>query len=393
MKSDTEAKAFFENLFEQSPFPMSITDEKGTRIRQNQALRDQFGITDENTIGVYNVFKDNVLEDLGVLPLIRQVYEEGKTMTILTEYDAGKLKLPIPTNRQYRIIDTTFAPVRDQTGKIISVIFIQKDITERHRMEEKVRRLNAELEQRVRERTAQLEAANRELESFSYSVSHDLRAPLRSINSFSQILQDHLGKSIDKTDRDYFQRIFRNIKHMSELIEGLLTLSRLTRVPLKLQSVNLSELALEITRELQQQEPQHRAEILIEPELTVRGDPTLLQIVLNNLLRNAWKFTHKTESPRIEFRKQIMEGKPVFLVRDNGAGFDMNYADKLFKAFQRLHTEKDYEGTGIGLATVQRILQRHEGCIWAEGEVNKGATFYFTLETAIPPSTASDNAD
>ena len=253
---------------------------------------------------------------------------------------------------------------------------------ERTRVAEKSRELeilNAELDQRVQARTAELAAINAELEAFSYSVSHDLRAPLRSIDGFSAALVEDYGETIDAEGKNYLNRIRSNSQTMADLIDGLLTLSRLTRAEMRHETVNLSEIAAEVALQLRERDPQRQVTIEIAPNLITEGDGRLLRNVLENLLGNSWKFTAKSENARITFGSMLQEGKTVYFVRDNGAGFDMTYANKLFGAFQRLHSAKEYEGTGIGLATVQRIVRRHGGRIWAEGQVGAGATFFFTL--------------
>jgi light-regulated signal transduction histidine kinase (bacteriophytochrome) len=225
-----------------------------------------------------------------------------------------------------------------------------------------------------------LEAANRELETFSYSVSHDLRAPLRGIDGFSQALLEDYGNSLDAQVQDYLQRIRGATKRMADLIEALLELSRVTRAELQREPLDLSLMGETITEELRRRDPGRAAELVIAPLLSAEGDVRLLRIVMVNLLANAWKFTAKQPQARIEFGAQpLQDGSRAFFVRDNGAGFDMTYADKLFGAFQRLHSVSEFPGTGIGLATVQRIIRRHGGRVWAEGEVGRGATFYFTL--------------
>jgi signal transduction histidine kinase len=242
-----------------------------------------------------------------------------------------------------------------------------------------VERLNTDLERRVAERTAELEATNHELEAFSYSVSHDLRAPLRSIDGFSVALLEDYGEAVDGLGKTYLQRIRANSQNMAGLIDGLLNLSRLTRSEMRSESVNLSAIAQEIARELQAAQPDRHAEFVIQEDLTVVGDSTLLRNVMQNLLGNAWKFTAGRSPARIEFGRMQQGERAVYFVRDNGAGFDMAYVEKLFGAFQRLHGAKEFEGTGIGLATVQRVIHRHGGRVWAEGAVDQGATFYFTL--------------
>lgn len=257
---------------------------------------------------------------------------------------------------------------------------LAEEIIERKRNEDEVVRLNAELEDRVRERTAQLENANQELEAFCYSVSHDLRAPLRAIDGFSQALIEDLPEIISEEGRRYLQRIRSSTQRMGQLIEDLLNLSRVSRGTLEHLPVNLSEIAKQVTLDLRQREPQRNVEISIWDGMAAEGDARLLRVMFENLIGNAWKFTSRTENPRIEIGVMRDVGKTVFFVRDNGAGFDMAYADKLFGAFQRLHAASDFQGTGIGLATVQRIVHRHGGRIWADARVGAGAVFFFTLE-------------
>ncbi|MEX2534160.1 MAG: PAS domain S-box protein [Trueperaceae bacterium] len=249
----------------------------------------------------------------------------------------------------------------------------------RRQAEEALRQLNSELEKRVLERTAQLEESTGELESFVYSVSHDLRSPLRGIDGFSHLLLEDHAMEISDTATDYLLRITAATRRMGELIDALLNLSRISKSDLKKQTVNLSEIALEVTELLEQRQPEREVEVKVTPGLQAEGDRQLLRIVLENLLENSWKFTAGQERPRIEFGTITAANRQAFFVRDNGAGFDMRYAERLFTAFQRLHSPEQFEGTGIGLTTVQRIIQRHGGAIWAEAEVGAGATLYFTL--------------
>jgi light-regulated signal transduction histidine kinase (bacteriophytochrome) len=226
-----------------------------------------------------------------------------------------------------------------------------------------------------------LEEANRELEAFSYSVSHDLRAPLRSIEGFSQILLEDYGDKLDEEGEDYLGRVRAASRRMAFLIDDLLDLSRVSRRPLRRELVDLSTQTREIAAELGKSQPEREAEFVIADGLTANGDARLLRLALENLLGNAWKFTSREEKARIEFGSTTLEGRErVYFVRDNGMGFDEAYAGKLFGAFQRLHGPEEFEGTGIGLATVQRIVRRHGGRVWAEGEVGQGATFFFTLD-------------
>lgn len=238
----------------------------------------------------------------------------------------------------------------------------------------------ARAEESSRHAKAAAEASSKELETFSYSVAHDLRAPLRSVDGFSQALLEDCGDKLDADGRRYLKHIRDAAQHMGQLIDDLLNLSRVTRAELRREQVDLSELACAVVARLREAHPQREATVVIHEGLAARADRRLLDIVLTNLLGNAWKFTGKSASTRIEFAARPGAQPPLYFVRDNGAGFDSRYAEKLFGVFQRLHSAHEFEGTGIGLATVHRIVSRHGGRVWAEAEVDRGATFYFTLE-------------
>jgi signal transduction histidine kinase len=274
----------------------------------------------------------------------------------------------------------------DEVGSLVSTFnhmlaYIEKQDSD-------LREARASLERRVEERTREVEArsrqlqvANRELEAFSYSVSHDLRAPLRAIDGFSKILASRYpGRSLDEQGTHYLERIRAGTLRMAELIDDLLHLARITRAELVRRDVDVTRLARAVFAELERRHPDRRPRVEVADGLTTHADPHLVRVVLENLLGNAWKFTGRTEEARIEVGAQPNGSERVLFVRDNGAGFDMAYAEKLFGVFQRLHTEAQFEGTGIGLATVQRVMVRHGGRIWAEAEVGRGATFYFTFE-------------
>jgi light-regulated signal transduction histidine kinase (bacteriophytochrome) len=264
-------------------------------------------------------------------------------------------------------------------GVCIKVYGTFQNITDRKRAEEKIQQLNVELEQRVRDRTAELEAANQELEAFSYSVSHDLRGPLRAMDGFSMALLEDCAGKLDETAQDHLRRIRAGSQRMAELIDDLLNLSREARVEIQRESVDLTAMAEEIGAEFQRAHPDRKVKSVVAPALAADADARMVRVVLNNLLGNAWKFTSRHEQARIEVGAREQDGQHVFFVRDNGAGFDMAYAGRLFGAFQRLHSTQEFEGTGIGLAIVQRIIHRHGGRVWAEGAVGQGATVYFTF--------------
>jgi PAS domain S-box-containing protein len=295
---------------------------------------------------------------------VRQCLEHGFVRDLEIDY-ADKDGRVTPVEINATAVETTGGTV---------IMTLCRDITERKKAEDEIRHLNESLEQRVIERTTELEA-------FSYSVSHDLRAPLRAIDGFSQALLEDYENKLDAQGKDYLTRIRTSTRLMAELIEDLLTLSRITRTDMDIiPVVNLTRMAQSIIDELQRAHPQRIANIKIAGSLEDSADPRLIRIVLENLLGNAWKFTGKKPIAEIEFGSTKKDNKKVYFIRDNGAGFDMEYAEKLFAPFQRLHDAEEYPGTGIGLATVKRIVHRHGGTVRAEGSPNQGATFYFTLQ-------------
>ena len=245
---------------------------------------------------------------------------------------------------------------------------------------EEIQFANQRLEERVKQRTEDLMIANSELEAFCYSVSHDLRAPLRGIKGFSQILLEDFGNVVDETGHDYLKRVCNGAQNMSNIIDALLDLSKVTRHTLKKNKVQLDAIARELVNELIELEPERKVKVHIENNVTAYGDAHLLRIALENLLNNAWKYTGKTQNASIEFGSYTDKYEKVYYIKDNGVGFDKSRVDKIFDAFQRLHNQ-EFEGSGIGLATVARCIRRHGGKIWADAEVDKGASFFFTLAT------------
>ena len=295
---------------------------------------------------------------------------------------------------------------RDGKGRALRVRGTNVDIMQRKKIEmalherdallhasaEEIRKLNADLELRVEQRTQALAAANRELESFSYSVSHDLRAPLRTIDGFSQIVLEEYAGKLDDTGRDYLERVRAGSRHMAHLIDDLLQLARVTRRDLQIRKCDLSELTRELVGELRDAQSERHVQIMVADGMECSADRAMLRIVLDNLLRNSWKFTGMQKNPQIEVGNMQVDGELAYFVRDNGVGFDMRYVEKLFRAFQRLHSDDQFQGTGIGLALVQRIIRRHGGRVWVEAEVGHGATFYFTLPEPAAGAAAADQA-
>lgn len=267
----------------------------------------------------------------------------------------------------------------DVTPELRSLVGTIDDISNRKIAEMTLRNINQELEARVRARTAELEASNRELEAFSYSVSHDLRAPLRSIDGFARIIEEDLGEHLDDNTRDHLERIRNAASRMSYLSDKLIELARFTRHALKKENVNLSEMVTQVVDELRAQSPGRKVEIALTADLIAIADKTMMRVVLDNLLGNAWKFTAPREIGQISFSAAVENGERVFCIADNGVGFDMAFSANLFRPFYRLHDESEFKGSGIGLANVQRIIERHGGRIWADSSPDQGARFHFTL--------------
>lgn len=342
-----KAEQKFRALLEAAPDAMLITDERGLITLANSRTDSLFGYSRQELLG------HNIRE---LLPQ----WEFSQTTEVHEFHAVRRDGTTFPS-------EITFSPIQTEEGLLFSSAV--RDITERKRTE-----------QRIAERNEELATLNRELEAFSYSVSHDLRAPLRSIDGFARILlRDYAGKQLDDMGMEYLNRMCGASSRMSQLIEDLLALSRVSRTEIHLDRVNLSALAEEIISDLRNRDPERAVEIHVQKEMLHESDPRLLAIVLGNLLSNAWKFTGKKEAAKIDFSRVVVDSVPVYTIQDNGAGFDELYADKLFAPFQRLHRASEFEGTGVGLAIVQRVIHRHCGRIWAESKVDEGAAFHFTL--------------
>jgi PAS domain S-box-containing protein len=295
-------------------------------------------------------------------------------------------------DEQYRIVrpdgavrwvHDTGTRIRNDAGRVVRVSGVARDITRRRLAEEEVHALNIELERRVQERTTELSAANRELEAFSFSVSHDLRAPLRAVSGFTALLKADYGDRLDETARQFMERIHNGCERMDGLIDDMLSLAQISRADLMAGETDLSAVAEKVIAELRDDEPQRQVETVVQPGLAVYADARLLRVALDNLIGNAWKFSGRRERARIEVGLSSDAGLlSTYFVRDNGAGFDPKYSERLFTPFQRLHSEGEFPGTGIGLATARRVFERHGGNIWAESQPGQGATFFFSLPKA-----------
>ena len=345
------------------------TDADGLVVRMNPVAEQLTGWTSEAARGqplpaVFHIINARTRERVD--NPVEKVLRTGQIVGL-----ANHTLLVSRDGKEYQIADSG-APIREPDGRILGVILVFRDVTEAYRLQAELEASRDALEQRVAERT-------QELEAFSYAVSHDLRAPLRSIHGFSLALQDDCREQLDPQCRDYLQRICNAVVHMGELIDAMLALSRITRKDIQRDEVDLTRLARAVITDLEQANPDRPVAWEVAEDLRCTGDAELLRIVLENLLGNALKYSAGGDrQPRIEIGGEMQAGQRVFHVRDNGCGFDARYADKLFAPFQRLHG-REYEGLGIGLATVKRIIERHAGRIWAEGRPGEGATFYFTL--------------
>ncbi|MBS3819947.1 PAS domain S-box protein [bacterium] len=358
-----------EVIMENTDFHLAYLDVDFNFIKVNSAYARGSGHSKEELIGKnhFDLFPNK--ENQKIFEWVR---DQGKPI----HYKAKPFKYADQPERGVTYWDWSLNPVKDDSGKVRGLVLSLRDVTEGKKAEEKIKRLNNQL----RRQTLSLESSNRELEAFNYSVSHDLMAPLRHIKGFTQALLEDCDYTLDEEGKEYFGRIIESVNHMNRLIQDLLRLSRITTQKLQNKKVDLTEMAREVLESFRKMDPDRKVEARVEEQLTAYGDMNLLRMAVENLINNAWKFTTPRETALIEVGKTEKSGKEVFFIRDNGVGFDMDYAYKLFIPFQRLHSEEKFQGMGIGLGLVSRIVHRHGGRIWAESELEKGASFYFTLK-------------
>ncbi len=358
----------FRLIYERSPIGMALVAPDHSFVHTNSALCKMLGYTPEELCQL--TFADITHPDDVSTTL---TFAEQLFANTIPNYQLEKRYLRKHGEIVY--VNLTAALIQDGDENPVYSLALIEDITKRKRAEEEVLVLN----QHLQHRTGELEAINRELEAFAYSVSHDLRAPLRSVDGFSLALLEDYKDQLDATAQNYLNRIRVGAQRMGQLIDDILKLSRVTRSEFRLNTIDLSHIATEMMEQMQQQDPTRQAQVEIMDGIVAHADSHLLTIVLQNLLDNAWKFTSTQPITQIIFDTITVGERTVYRVRDNGVGFDMTYIDKLFGAFQRLHGFTEFQGTGIGLATVQRVIHRHGGRVWAEAAVDQGATFYFTL--------------
>jgi len=345
-----------------------VCDSQGKLSLVNRAGLALVGEEKQEALGTLTDYRDRLqLRGLDGLPISHE--DLAFSRALRGEVTRGREESGIhPVTRRNVSLLISAAPLKDIAGRVIGAVEVAADVTRLKDLTEEAQR-----------RAAELDVANRELQGFAYSVAHDLRAPLRHIDGFSKILLQTYADKLDEQGKQYLQFLRDGSQKMDQLIDAMLRLSRVTRAEMRRQPVNLSEIAESILAELRKEQPERQVDMTVAPNVIANGDPQMLRIVLENLLGNAWKFTSKRPVAKIEFGVGRQDGKPLYYIKDNGAGFDPRYADKLFAPFQRLHRPEEYPGTGIGLATVQRIVHRHGGQVWAEGEIDQGATFFFTL--------------
>jgi PAS domain S-box-containing protein len=358
----SKTKAMFEGLFEFAPDAILVVDREGRIVQANKQVERLFGYTREELL--------NADHDMLLPERFREKHREHRRGFMSDPHvrpmGTGLELFGRKKDGTEFSVDISLGPLQKHNG--IVVLAVVRDVTERKKAE-KI----------LLETKAELELSNKALEQFAYAVAHDLRAPLRSIDGFIRILSEDYSEKLDELGRDYICRVRTGATKMTELINALLSVSSFTRGPLHRSKVSLSTLAKTAAAELAKNQPGRRVEFVIAEDVNAEGDPVLLKMVVDNLIGNAWKFSEKLPAARIEFGVTQSNGKSIYCVKDNGAGFNMEFVDRLFAPFQRLHSADEFPGLGIGLTTVQRIIDHHGGRIWAEAEVNKGATFCFTL--------------
>ena len=378
--AEREAGERFDRLFHASPAPTAVTslDDANTFVEVNEAFLRTLGFTREEVIG-------RTADDLRLFEHLEEQEALARRLLLDGSFSGARLRMRA---KDGRAIEGVFSGelIHFRGGTYFLTVMV--DDTERKRAEDALLELNTHLEQRIADRTRQLEAANGELRGFVNCVAHDLRGPLRTIGSFAQILEFEHYAQLDEEGRDAVRRIVRANGRMERLIEALLELSGLAHTPLRAEVIDLSVVARDVVADLRATHPDREVEVTIPDGLRARLDPTLALILIENLLANAWKFTSRRHLAHVEMGSSDDGPETVFWVRDDGAGFDQQYVGRLFQPFEQLHADADFAGTGIGLATVQRIVERHGGRTWAEGSVGEGATFYFALPAL--PSAAAD---
>lgn len=360
-----KTKAMYEGLFEFAPDAIVVVNREGRIVQVNKRTEKLFGYTREELL--------NSDPDVLLPERFREKHKDHRK-TYMSEPHVRPMGTGLELYARRKDgsefpVDIALGVLQpEQAGQDIVILAVVRDVTERK-----------EGERKLREAKSQLERSNTELEQFAYSVSHDLRAPLRHIDGFIQILAEDYSMKLDETGRDYLRRVQTGSARMKELIDALLSLSRFAQGELIRSKVYLTGFVKSISADLVSSYPERRAEFIIAENVSVEGDPVTLRIAIQNLIENAWKFTGKRSIARIEFGMKQLNGNPIYFVKDDGVGFEMENANRLFTPFQRLHTAAEFPGLGIGLATTLRIIHHHGGRIWAESEVNKGAIFYFTL--------------
>ena len=368
--SEDEAREYAESIINTVRKPLIVLDHDLRVVTVSRSFYEVFKVNPEETVG-------QLIYDLGNkqwdIPKLRDLLED--ILPKKAAFDDYEVEHDFTTiGRRFMLLNAR--EIQRKLGKERIILLALEDITDRRLAEENIKKLNADLQHNLDE----LASANKELEAFSCSVSHDLRNPLNRIMGFSDVLLEGYSDKLDDEGKNHLNRVIKNAVRMNRIIDDLLHLSRISRLGVQRQDVDLSKIAASVVAELREAQPDRCATVDIQEGITAFADAKLIEVVLSNLLGNAWKFTSKIKNARIQFGTLKQEGKTVYYVKDNGAGFDQSLSEKLFLAFHRLHSEEEFEGTGIGLATVQRIIHRHGGKVWADGEPGKGAMFYFTLQ-------------